>query len=479
MRTLSVLALLFALPIFADEPKPAKPNLKPIALVDLKRTDALSFEKDVLPIFAKKCHACHAGKVTEGKLDLSTYAAMMKGGANGAVLVAGKASESYLFQLAGHIRKPIMPPKSDGDPMTSEEVSALKLWIDQGAKPPAVDSKIKRVVVLSLPPALVKPVRALAIHPDQSLVASGRGNQIHLYDGKTGDFKKTLVDPELKLPDGKPANSAHISLVESMAFSPDGKTLATGSFQEVTLWDMEKGMPRVRLSGFADRVVALAYSPDGKMLATGGGAATEDGEIKFFDGAGKLLGEVKNGHSDTVFGVAFSPDGKLLAAGAADKFVKVFEVPTGKFVKSFEGHTNHVLDVGWTADGKRIVSCGADGDKMVKIWDFEKGVKVRDLTTGKLQATRLIFIPKSPNFLTCSGDGAAKIWTADGGQGKDFPGAKDYLYAVAVSPDGKLVAHGGEEGIARLYNGETGALVKALYPPGAEPKVEVKPMLKK
>src|SRR5208282_4294947 len=106
---------------------------------------------------------------------------------------------------------------------------------------------------------------------------------IHLYDGKKGDFLKTLVDPLLKTPDGKAAKAAHISLVESMAFSPDGKTLASGSFQELTLWDAEKGEPKKRLTGFADRVVAIAYSADGKFLATGGGAPTEDGELKIFE----------------------------------------------------------------------------------------------------------------------------------------------------------------------------------------------------
>src|SRR5262249_4737583 len=163
---------------------------------------------------------------------------------------------------------------------------------------------------------------------------------------KTGNYLKSLTDPALKAPDGKPANAAHLSLVESMAYSPDGKTLATGSFQEVVLWDVEEGTIRKRITGFADRVVAIAYSPFGKLIATGGGAPTEDGEIKLFEAAtGRPVADIKGGHSDTVFGVAFSPDGRLLATAAADKFVKVFEVPGGEFVKSFEGHTHHVMDV--------------------------------------------------------------------------------------------------------------------------------------
>ncbi|MCU0703977.1 MAG: NB-ARC domain protein [Fimbriiglobus sp.] len=469
-----ILLTMLALPAvaLADEPKADKKAPKPLPIAELKRAEAVSFEKEILPILAAKCQACHAGKITEGKLDLSTYAAMMKGGATtGGVIAAGKSGESSLFLRSAHIRGPIMPPKNEGDPLSPQELALLKLWIDQGAKPPAVDAKITRTVTLSLPPAMVKPVRAVAINADKTVVAAGRGNQVHLFDAKTGEFKATLVDPELKTPDGKPAAAAHISLVEAMAYSPDGKTLATGSFRELTLWDVTAGKPKARIGGFADRVVTIAFSPDGKLIATGGGAPTEDGEVKLFDAAGKLVTEFKNAHSDQVFGVSFSPDGKLLATGGADKFVKVFEVPAGKLVKSFEGHTNHVLDVGWTADGKKLVSCGADSDKMVKVWDYEKGEKLRDMTTHKNQTTRLVFVPKTATFITCGGDGGSNLWNADnGGNQKNFPGAKDFLYAVAVSGDGKVVAHGGEEGVVRLYNGDNGQLIKELLPAGESPK---------
>ena len=450
------------------DPKAAPPV--PIPLVDLKRTSPVLFDKEILPIFAAKCQTCHAGNLTEGKLDLSTYASLMKGGKRGAALVAGKADDSFLFKVSAHIINPIMPPKTEENPLTSQEISLVKLWIDQGAKPPAVDAKIKRTVVLNLPPILVKPVRAVAVSPDKTLIAASRGNQIHLFDAKTGDFKKSFVDAELKTSDGKPAsNSAHVSLVESLAYSPDGKTLATGSFQELTLWDTDKGTPRLRITGFADRVVAIQYSADGKLFATGGGAPTEDGEIKIFSADGKPVADIKNGHSDTVFGVCFSPDGKLLATAAADKFVKVFEVPSGKFVKSFEGHTQHVLDVGWTNDGKKLASAGADN--IIKVWDYEKGEKLRDINGGAKQITRLLFVPKTETFLTCAGDGGAKLWGATNGNAmRNFDGAKDCLYAVAVSDDGKIVATGGEDGTVRLYNGADGKLIKAMLPPDAEPK---------
>ncbi|HJZ54054.1 MAG TPA: c-type cytochrome domain-containing protein, partial [Gemmataceae bacterium] len=278
----------------------------PIPTVDIKRTDPIDFSKDIAPIFENKCMVCHSGNVVESKFDMSTYAGVMKGGKRGPAVIPGKSAESNIFQFCSRQKKPIMPPKTE-EPLSPHEVTLIKMWIDQGAKPPTVE-RVKTKVVVNLPPALVKPVRAIAVSPDGKVVAASRGNQVHIFDGKKGDYIKTFIDPQLKTPDGKEAKAAHISLVESMAFSPDGKTLATGSFQELTLWDAEKGEPKKRIGGFADRVVAIGYSADGKYFATGGGAPTEDGEIKIFEAeTGKLVIEIKNGHSDTVFGVAFSP----------------------------------------------------------------------------------------------------------------------------------------------------------------------------
>ena len=465
MRSMFVLPLaaLLTTVAAADDKKPSVP---PVKVVALTRPSPVVYEKDVEPILVNKCATCHSGSVKKGKFDVTSHETVLAGGKRGRAVVPGKAAESPLYRLAGKTEKPTMPPEGD-EPLTPEELAVLKLWIDQGAKPPAnAGPKARAAVVLGVPPAGVHPVRALAVGPDKAAVAAGRGNQIHLYDAATGKHLRTLTDPALKTADGKPVAAAHLSLVEALAYSPDGKTLASGGYGEVTLWDPQAGAPRRKLTGFAAAVVTLAFSPDGKLLATGGGPPTEDGEIKVFQVAdGKQVLDVKNGHSDTVFGAAFSPDGKLLATCGADKFVKVFEVPSGKFVKSFEGHTHHVLDVGWKADGKLLASAGADN--AVKIWDYEKGEQARTINAHQKQVTRLVFAGKTGQFATCSGDQMVKMWNVDnGGNTRNFGGGKDYLYALGVSPDGALVAAGGEEDIVRLYNGNNpGQAPKELLPP--------------
>jgi WD40 repeat protein len=380
--------------------------------------------------------------------------------------VPGRAAESLLVKLAGRTRKPIMPPKTE-EPLTPEELALIKLWIEQGAKAPH-SRRQKSQTVLGLLPPLVHPVRALALSPDKAFLAVGRANQIHVYDPASGNHLRSLLDPDLTTPDDKPVQAAHLAIVDSLAYSPNDQYLASGSFQEVILWDARTGALVKRLTGFADRVVALAFSPDSKWLATGGGAPTEDGEIKIFDvDSGKLVRDIKNGHSDTVYGVSFSPDGTKLATCGADKFVKVFAVPSGTFLKSFEGHTHHVLDVAWKADGKFLVSAGAD--KVIKVWDYEKGEQVRTFGTQAKQITRLAFKGKTSEIVICSGDPVVRFWNIDNGSGGlTFGGNHDFLYDVSVSADGKIVATGGEEGVVRVYDGTNGKLVRTLAPPGAE-----------
>jgi WD40 repeat protein len=451
--------------LLAQEKKAPKP-VQPIPVVKLERTAPVLYDKEIESILVNKCAFCHSDNIKEGKLDMGSYEALLKGGKRGPAVVPGKSGESLLVKLAGKTQKPAMPPKSE-EPLTPEELALIKLWIDQGAKAPSTKRERPKVIVTG-PPANVHPVLGLAVSPDKATVAASRGNQIHLYNAATGAHLRTLLDPHVTGPGKKPIRAAHLSMVESLAYSPDGKTLASGAFQEVILWDAQTGIIRRRLDGFADRVVALAFSHDGKLLATGGGAATADGEIKIFEAAtGKLVVDIKNGHSDTVFDVSFSPDDKKLATAAADKFVKTFEVPSGKFLKSFEGHTHHVLGVGWKADGKLLASAGADN--LIKIWDFERGEQVRTITGHGKQVTRLLFIGKTDQFVTCSGDQTVRFWNINGGNTRNFGGNADFLYAIGVSPDGSLVAAGGQEGVVRLYNGTNGQLLKSLLPPGAGP----------
>lgn len=435
---------------------------KPIEVIALDRKEPVRYEKEIEPILRAKCTVCHSGKEQKGKFDAGSYAGVMKGSGKGPVVIPGKSGESPLVHYVGKTKKPFMPPK-DEEPLTPQELALLKLWIDQGAKPPsAVTEKPK--VILSALPAPVHPIHAVVFAPNQAEVYVGRGNQILAFEVASGKFLRSIVAPDLK-----EQAAAHRSLVESLAISPDGKWLASGSFQEVCLWEMPAGHLKHRLSGFAHNVVALAFAPQGNLLACGGGAPTEDGELKIFDPvSGSLIREIAHAHSDTVYGVSFSADGSKLASCGADKFIKVHEVATGRHLRSFEGHTHHVLDVGWKADGKLLASAGADST--IKVWDFETGEQRRTINGHSKQVTRLVFVGNTPQIVTTSGDRTLRMWNVDnGGTVRQFGSVGDFLYAVHASPDGKLIVAGGQDGIARLYDGTNGKLLRELTLPKDHP----------
>ncbi len=453
----------------------------PIRVIKLERKDRVIYEKEIEPIFDKKCTTCHSGREPESDFDLASYERLVKGGKRGPAVVPGNKEKSLVYKAAGRIAKPYMPPKREV-PLSPEELAVIGLWIDQGAKAPT-SVKVKPKIVVGLPPAGVRPVRAIAISPNKSFLAASRGNQIHLYETVKGNFLRSLFAPGLKLADGKAVKAAHVSLVASLAVSGDGKFIVSGSFQEIAIWDAKTGNHLRTIGGFAHEVVALAFSADSKLLATGGGAPTEEGEVKLFETASwKQIGEIKGGHSDTVYGLCFSPDGTKIVTCSADKFIKVWDVPiragnvsdvpqTAKFVKSFEGHAHHVLDVAWSPDGKLLASAG--GDHVVKIWDYEKGEQLRTIKAHAKQVTRVLFLGKKNEILTCGGDAAVKIFNAANGNAvKTFTGATDFLYAVAASPDGTVIASGGQDGEVRLY--VNGAFVRAVTPESPALPLEAK-----
>ena len=205
-------------------------------------------------------------------------------------------------------------------------------------------------------------------------------------------------------------------------------------------------------SVFVDRVVSLAFSPDGSLLATGGGEASRSGQIIIWNVAdAKLMREFLDAHSDTVYGLEFSADGKFLASAAADKFVKVFNVVTGAFIRAFEGHTHHVMDVSWKGDGTALASAGADN--AIKVWNAETGEQSQTIATYTRQVTSLQYVGLQDLFVSSSGDKRVFFHTASNGQpAREFKGSTDYVYRAATTPDGTLVVSGGEDGAVRVWN---------------------------
>lgn len=296
------------------------------------------------------------------------------------------------------------------------------------------------------------------------LIATVDGTNVRLWKASDGSAVDLL---SAALPEAA-SDTAIARVIGSehgfVAQQSDGQLLSVSVFPKwklaKTLGPQADGQPSV----FVDRVLSLAFSPDGATLATGGGEASRSGELMLWDVAqGQVLRKFKDPHSDTVYGIDFSADGKLLASAAADKFVKVFDLSTGQHVRSYEGHTHHVMDVSWKGDGTSLASAGADN--AIKVWNAETGEQTRTIKTYTKQVTALSYIGMEDEFISCSGDKRVfRHKASNGGTVREFKGCPDYVYCSATTADGTLVVAGCEDGILRVWNGKDAKQIATFSP---------------
>jgi WD40 repeat protein len=243
--------------------------------------------------------------------------------------------------------------------------------------------------------------------------------------------------------DGTPLTFQAIhGIIWSVAFAPDGKTLASvgGGWDkpgEVVIWDTAAGKAKARLR-VNPGLRSVAMSRDGKLLATAG---YSEHVAHVRDAAtGKVFRELR--HNEAINGVALSPDGRLLATAGLGRTVTVWDLKTGKEKTTMTGHQeNGVYAVAFSPDSKAVISCGAD--RTARIWDAETGKEKLVLRGHGTAVEQAIFSPDGKTVATASWDKTVKLWDASNGKEQaTLTGHNLSVLCLAFSPDSKLLASG-------------------------------------
>jgi len=290
-------------------------------------------------------------------------------------------------------------------------------------------------------------VASVTWSPDGKRLATGSADSTaKTWDAQTG--KELLTFNVWDAQTSKDLVSGHDNVVKAVAWSPDGKQLATGSFDNVArVWDAATGKELLSLPARSGPVAGLAWSPDGKRLATG------SGDTKLWDAeTGKELLRLS---SRSVFSsaVAWRPDGKRLATTSDDDTARIWDAQTGKELLSLSGHRRFSSGVAWSPDGKRLAM--GSQDNTAEVCDSETGKELLTVSGHQGAVSSVAWSPDGKRLATGSWDQTAKIWEA--GTGKEllsFSGQSGPVSDVAWSPEGKRLATGSL--IARVWDTATG-----------------------
>jgi WD40 repeat protein/tRNA A-37 threonylcarbamoyl transferase component Bud32 len=277
-------------------------------------------------------------------------------------------------------------------------------------------------------------VNSVAISPNgETLVSGSWDDTINIWHLKMGKLKTTIT--------------GHSNGVNSVAISPDGETLVSGSWDKtIKIWHLKTGKLKTTITGHSSWVRAVAISPDGETLVSG----SWDKTIKIWHlKTGKLKTTI-TGHSNRVNSVAISPDGETLVSGSSDKSIKIWHLKTGELKTTLTGHSELVYSVAISPDGETLVS-GSE-DKTIKIWHLKAGELKSTLTGHSSWVTSVAISPDGETLISGSSDKTIKIWHLKTGQLKtNLTGHSNGVISVTISPDGETLVSGSRDKTIKIW----------------------------
>ncbi|MFB0536526.1 MAG: protein kinase [Anaerolineae bacterium] len=234
--------------------------------------------------------------------------------------------------------------------------------------------------------------------------------------------------------------------VDSVGFSPDGVTLASGLRDGTArLCRVSDGTLLRTLEGHTSTVCSVAFSPDGATLASG----SHDDTVRLWRVSDGSTLRTLEGHTDSVLSVAFSPDGATLASGSYDSTVRLWRVSDGSLLRTLQGHTDEVSSVAFSPDEVTLAS-GSKNE--IRLWWVSDGTLLRTLEGHKSWVTSVAFSPDGETLASGSYDATVRLWrVSDGSLLRTLEGHTGFVQSVAFSPDGETLASGSDDGTVRLW----------------------------
>ncbi len=426
--------------------EPASTNALPVTA--LSRTDSIDFEKEILPFLKESCLACHNQTKAKADLILETPQTILKGGESGPGVVPGRAADSLIFKASAHVEKPFMPPKdnkANAPDLNPDQLALLKLWIDQGARG---EVRGLQPIAWQSVSTNVRPILSLALTADGQLAACGKANELYLYQLPTG---QTIG----------PLNDAHRDLVESLDFSPDGELLASGSYREVKLWRRQHNL----------RVASpiLSALKDANIIATSAASnwcafASDKGRVEIWKNDAVQPAKVIELGSDPIRLLRISADGARLAVIAKTNALTIWNCADGKMFAS----TNLAKEPTALVFANQAKQLAVAIDNSIQLWTLPTEAatnwvagKVLNGHTKPVIGLESVGI-EGLQLVSASTDGSARLWKVESGEQVRSVDQGAPITAIALTPDGKRLATGGENKTVRLWNVADGKMLREL-----------------
>jgi len=310
-----------------------------------------------------------------------------------------------------------------------------------------------------------KHMAELSPEPKSLLLLPGTQHGTHLFDTVLGDkltasmleFLDNLQNQTFSpvLPTQLEGTSGPIY---SLAWSPDGRMLASAGYGQVKLWDGVSRKEITTIEGHTSYVWGLAWSPDGSTLAS----ASQDGSVKLWNTTSwENTAVLRTGWA---FCVSWSPDGKYLVTGTASGKSQIWDIETNQVVRTLDA-VSTIISIAWSPDGHTIAVGQWDGK--ITLWNGDTGAQLKSLVATKARSdvNGLAWSPDGSLLASAHQDGKVRVWDSKTGENLDiFTGHFGWIRGVAWSPDGHMLASTGEDAEIRVWKVATGQSIAHLRP---------------